>query len=62
MTYFGASETDALVKRWLLRNGIDPNIVSGYAIEANSHDLRTITLKCYFSDLPATEPTEKKEE
>lgn len=53
----GESETDAVVRRWLTRMGIDQNWVRGYSIHRReSGDMATIELLMYFDDAPLPDP------
>lgn len=48
----GESETDDVVRRWLERNGIDQNLVSGYSIFRHQGEIPRIMLEMYFADPP----------
>jgi hypothetical protein len=49
----GESETDAIVRRWLDRQGIDQNLVGGYSIFRHQGEVPRIALEMYFDDAPA---------
>lgn len=48
----GESETDDVVRRWLERNGIDQNLVSGYSIFRHQGEMPRIMLEMHFDDAP----------
>jgi hypothetical protein len=46
----GSSETDEVVRRWMLRENIDPSKVSGYRITRHMGRTPTIELVMFFDD------------
>jgi hypothetical protein len=46
----GESETDDIVRRWLARQGIDQNLVSGYSIFRHQGELPRIMVEMHFDD------------
>ena len=48
----GQSETDDIVRRWLDRQGIPQNLVSGYSIFRHQGEVPRIMLEMYFDDEP----------
>jgi hypothetical protein len=51
----GESETDAVVRRWLDRHGIDQKLVAGYSIFRHQGEVPRIALEMYFDDAPAAD-------
>lgn len=48
----GESETDDVVRRWLARNNINEDLVSGYSIFRHQGEVPRIMLEMYFDDTP----------
>lgn len=56
---WGATQVDKIVKAWMEKNGIDPDLVSEYRIIRPAGHLTEIQLMMYFNDSAESESVQE---